>query len=273
MKKSFILHKDSLDVLDDLSKEQIADLFIAIRDYNNGNEVKLSGLMKAVFTPFKNQFSRDNEKFNAVCERNRQNGKSGGRPKSQAVKENPEQPKKPTGLNGLPTKPKKADSDKDRDKDRDRDRDRDKEIIKDSILESETKFNFRKEFLKLGVDSGILDDWLKVRTRKRAVNSETAFKAIKKKIENSAMTFNECIKISAEKSWAGFDKDWIKEEKNKESENNYVIYQIEGMAIQKVTIPIFEKHKKAITNNNFTFPPKFVNISNSTALTPRLFAI
>ena len=33
-RKSLILHFDSLDVLEELSKEQIAELFIAIRDYN-----------------------------------------------------------------------------------------------------------------------------------------------------------------------------------------------------------------------------------------------
>jgi hypothetical protein len=33
-RKSLILHFDSLDVLDELSEKQTADLFIAIRDYN-----------------------------------------------------------------------------------------------------------------------------------------------------------------------------------------------------------------------------------------------
>lgn len=33
-RKSLILHFDSLDVIDELSNEQIAQLFKAIRDYN-----------------------------------------------------------------------------------------------------------------------------------------------------------------------------------------------------------------------------------------------
>ncbi len=33
-RKSLILHFDSLDIIDELNKEQIGDLFIAIRDYN-----------------------------------------------------------------------------------------------------------------------------------------------------------------------------------------------------------------------------------------------
>ena len=72
-------------------------------------------------------------------------------------------------------------------------------------------FDFKKQFLDLGVEAKILEDWLKVRKTKKAVNSETAFNAIKKKMEASEKSFNECVKISAEKSWAGFDIEWTKE--------------------------------------------------------------
>jgi uncharacterized phage protein (TIGR02220 family) len=63
MRKSFILHKDSLAVVKELTKDQKADLFDAIIDYQDGKEVTLTGLMKAIFIPFKNQFDRDNERF------------------------------------------------------------------------------------------------------------------------------------------------------------------------------------------------------------------
>ena len=81
-------------------------------------------------------------------------------------------------------------------------------IKKEYIIKS---FDFKKQFLDLGVEVKILDDWLKVRKTKKAVNSETAFNAIKKKMEASGKSFNECVKISAEKSWAGFDVEWMKE--------------------------------------------------------------
>jgi len=86
-RKSLILHFDSLDVIDELSNEQIAQLFKAIRDYNLWKEIKLDWLMKAVFIPFKNQFDRDLEKYNSICERNRNNGKKWWRPKE--TEENP----------------------------------------------------------------------------------------------------------------------------------------------------------------------------------------
>lgn len=77
-KKSFILYNDSLDVLDELTTDQIVELFFAIRDFNNGIEPKLDGLMKAVFIPFKNQFMRDSSKYESVRDKRIAAGKKGG---------------------------------------------------------------------------------------------------------------------------------------------------------------------------------------------------
>jgi len=110
-KTSFILHLDSLSVLDELSKDQVADLFLAIRNYNLIGKHNLKGLMKAIFVPFENQFIRDGIKYKKIVKRNTINGSLGGRPN------NSTKPKKPNGLIGNPTKPKKADSDSDSDSD------------------------------------------------------------------------------------------------------------------------------------------------------------
>ena len=80
---SIILHLDSLDVLDKLNDQECAELFRAIRDYNKGLELNLSSLVDIVFTQFKNQFDRDTQKYNNICERNKINGLKGGRPKTQ----------------------------------------------------------------------------------------------------------------------------------------------------------------------------------------------
>ena len=82
-------------------------------------------------------------------------------------------------------------------------------------IESKKSFDFKKAFIDLDVDVKILEDWLKVRKTKKAVNSETAFNGIKKKMEASGKSFNECVTISAEKSWAGFDIEWLKEKQTK----------------------------------------------------------
>lgn len=81
-KKSFILHLDSLNILDEMSLEQKGILFDAIYKYQLGIEVELDFSMKMAFAPFKNQFIRDNEKYTEFTDRQRVNGSKGGRPKN-----------------------------------------------------------------------------------------------------------------------------------------------------------------------------------------------
>ena len=101
MKTGFILHLDSLAVLDELTNEQAGILFKAIRDYNLGKEPKLDFAMKMAFLPFKNQFIRDFEKYENTCERNKTNGSKGGRPKK---------PKETEETQVVLEEPKKADN-------------------------------------------------------------------------------------------------------------------------------------------------------------------
>ena len=101
MKSSFIVHLDSLDVIDDLSDEQCGELLRAMRAYHLKDDFTPSPIVKVAFSPFRNQFIRDEKKYQSIIERNRINGLKGGRP----TKEN-----KPSGLSGNPDEPKKADS-------------------------------------------------------------------------------------------------------------------------------------------------------------------
>jgi hypothetical protein len=101
MKTGFILHLDSLAVLDELTNEQAGILFKAIRDYNLGVEHELDFAMKMAFLPFKNQFIRDFEKYENTCERNKTNGSKGGRPKK---------PKETEKTQVVLEEPKKADN-------------------------------------------------------------------------------------------------------------------------------------------------------------------
>lgn len=83
MRKSFIIHIDSLSVLDALTDEQAGALFRAIKTYQETGQCALEGMAMAIFTPFKNQFERDAKKYSAICDRNKNNGLMGGRPKTQ----------------------------------------------------------------------------------------------------------------------------------------------------------------------------------------------
>jgi hypothetical protein len=106
MKKSFILHVDSLSVLDELSNEQAGILFKAIKDYQNGLIPELDFGLRMAFLPFENQFKRDAESYDKTCLRNKENGSKGGRPKK---------PTETQKTQVVISKPKKADSDNDSD--------------------------------------------------------------------------------------------------------------------------------------------------------------
>lgn len=103
MKTGFILHFDSLNVLDELTNEQAGILFKAIRDYNLGKEPELDFAMRMAFLPFKNQFIRDGDKYEERCKTNKNNGLKGGRPRKAKETEKTElvneEPKKPYNKN------------------------------------------------------------------------------------------------------------------------------------------------------------------------------
>lgn len=127
MKKSFILHIDSLSVLSELTNEQKGELFQAVFDYNIGKEVVLTGLMKAIFVSFKNQFDRDNDKYQSIVERNKINGSKGGTPKKPKGTQ-----KNPVGSSGGEQNPNKADNDSDSVNDSDNENKNEKELIIDN---------------------------------------------------------------------------------------------------------------------------------------------
>lgn len=91
MRKSFILHIDSLGILDELSDEQCGQLFRLIANYHNPekpNATQITQVVNLAFYSFKNQFDRDFQAYQKTVERNKNNGLLGGRPK----KNNPKKP-------------------------------------------------------------------------------------------------------------------------------------------------------------------------------------
>lgn len=75
--------------------------------------------------------------------------------------------------------------------------------------EKDVRFDFKKSLLEIGVSPQVAEDWLKVRKAKKAANTETAFKRIKKEIELSRLSADECITIAVERSWQGFKAEWV----------------------------------------------------------------
>lgn len=136
-KNSFVLYKDIIETVKKLPPEKQGKLFMTILEYVNDENPEIDDIViDLVFTPIKQSLNRDLQKYEAVCHRNKNNGKKGGRPKK-------EKPNKPTGLIENPKKPKKADSDSDSDNESDIDIDNDtfynieklkKVYLKDELL-------------------------------------------------------------------------------------------------------------------------------------------
>lgn len=76
------------------------------------------------------------------------------------------------------------------------------------------KFNFLSALKSLGVSDEVARDWMAVRKTKRATNTKTAFDRIKTEIDKSGRTADECIRIAVEKSWQGFQADWLPAKKD-----------------------------------------------------------
>ena len=104
-KKSFILYNDFQSTLDKLSDEQAGKLLKKIYSYVNNKEYEVDMIIDLVFEPIKTQLKRDENKYHKIIERNRTNGKKGGRPKK-----NPENPVGNLVTQNNPDEPKKADS-------------------------------------------------------------------------------------------------------------------------------------------------------------------
>ena len=155
-KKSFVLYTDQRSYFDKLNDQEAGQLIKHIFSYvNDENPNAVDRIIDLSFEPIKLQLKRDLVKYESISNRNKSNGKLGGRPKQ-------EEPKKPTGLSGNPNKPKKADTDTDTDTDNDTDTDINKKIptfieFRDYALQNKPLANIKD--LKLKYDSWVANGW------------------------------------------------------------------------------------------------------------------
>lgn len=81
-KNSFLIYLDYEEQFNLLTDEQVGQLMRAIMKYEKTQEEpKLDGILKMAFSFIKTQLDRDREKYKERCEKNKQNGAKGGRPK------------------------------------------------------------------------------------------------------------------------------------------------------------------------------------------------
>jgi hypothetical protein len=88
-----------------------------------------------------------------------------------------------------------------------------KESKEEEKKEDEKKFNFSQALLSYGFDKTLVSEWLEVRRKKKAVNTETAYKGFITEVEKTNLDKNKVLQMCVEKSWQGFTASWIKEDK------------------------------------------------------------
>jgi hypothetical protein len=123
--ENLLIYGSILEMTDDMSNEEAGILFKALNSWRKDEEViiedrYLKGIWKGILPSLEQIKSNYNNKVNA----NRENGKKGGRPKTQT------NPQKPMGYLETHDNPNNL-KDKDKDKDKDKEIDIDKEIDKD----------------------------------------------------------------------------------------------------------------------------------------------
>lgn len=63
--------------------------------------------------------------------------------------------------------------------------------------------------MDLGVTEEVARAWMQVRKHQRATNTKIAFDKIKSEIAKSGRPADDCIRTAVEKSWRGFQADWL----------------------------------------------------------------
>lgn len=196
-KKSFVLYSDQRTIIDMLPDDLAGKLFKHIYSYvNDENPVTDNQLINLAFEPIKLQLKRDLAKWSET----RESRSKAGKASAEARKNKSEQTQ--TDLTHV-------------------------DFVQHTLTNSTVnvnvndnvnvtvndielnKFNFKKSLLELGVDQSIVDTFLDIRKKKKAVNSELAFNKIKTEIDKSKLTPNEAIKIACENSWKGFEAEWV----------------------------------------------------------------
>ena len=164
-RKSFIVHHDSLNVLDDLTDDQAGLLFKAIKAYHLGNDIKLDSLTNIAMSPFRNQFERDAEKYEKLCEKNRLIAESRYNTKSTNSESG----------NQVSPQPTKS-TDNDSKSDSGNDSDSKKEVIKKTSRFTPPSLEDVKQYCNVRMNHGNADDFIDHYTAANWVRGKTKIK-------------------------------------------------------------------------------------------------
>jgi hypothetical protein len=77
----------------------------------------------------------------------------------------------------------------------------------------ENIYSFFNSLIEYGFNKDLVNDWIEVRKAKKLTNTKTAFDKFILEVQKSKLDKNEILKTCVEKSWGGFNSNWIEEEK------------------------------------------------------------
>ena len=228
---TFVFYKDWLNVIRDLPSEVQLEVYQAIAEYAiYGNLIELKPLAKVAFGFVKQTIDRDTQKYMSIKEKRKEAGAKGGRPlknkdleeskekqKNQLLFEKSKKSKSPLNVNVndnvndisfLEKKKQKSTCVDFGEEKKEEPLSAEKETSP-PVAPAPPPFNFRKAMLSEGFTPELVDEWLKIRKAKKAINTECAFKTFIEQVRKTNQDMNTVLSIIVQKQWKGFEADWL----------------------------------------------------------------
>lgn len=229
---TFVFYKDWLNVIRDLPSEVQLEVYQAIAEYAiHGNLIELKPLAKVAFGFVKQTIDRDTQKYVSIKEKRKEAGAKGGRQlknndleeskekqKNQLVFEKSKKSKSPLNVNVNDNvndisflekkKQKSACVDFGEGEKKEQPLNAEKETSP-QVAPAPPPFNFRKAMIAEGFAPELVDEWLKIRKAKKAINSKLAFKTFIEQVRKTNQDINAVLSIIVQKQWKGFEADWL----------------------------------------------------------------
>lgn len=71
------------------------------------------------------------------------------------------------------------------------------------------KFDFCESLIAMGVDKSVADDWLVLRKKLKAVDTQTALSGFVREVKKSGMSADAAVRECCLRGWKGFKADWV----------------------------------------------------------------